>query len=94
MNKGDIVKIKATVTGSSNGSTRKLVKHKKFDSKMGIVLGYTFIYTGRIESGWDNEPGYLAVGKSHKVVAIEPLECGNRYLEPVRCLEDDLELVE
>ena len=108
MNKGDKVIIKATVTSMkayyTNGTIKKL---GRFPCQLtGIVLGYSFLKTGKIIKGnYYDEPKHLEVEKSHRVIVVEPLEQNrpfpnngkfktNRYLEPVRCFEEDLELIE
>jgi hypothetical protein len=110
MNKGDIVRIKATVRGvtiyRSTGNIREIkrLKEPKKFYRTGVVLGYSFIKTGDIIRGrYTDEPNYLRVKKHHRVIVIEPvnswnyypikLQDTNRYLEPVRCLEEDLEII-
>lgn len=73
----------------------------------GIILGYSFLKTGKvIEGKYYDEPNSLQVEKSYKVYVVEPFEQyapyspngerlikSNRYLEPIRCFEDDIELL-
>lgn len=100
MKKGNIVKVKAIAYGVKDGHTRKVVSYKVPETT-GIVLGYSFIFEGKITSDrggifgeFDNwEAPYFTPQKSHKVWVVEPLDKGNRYLEPVRCFEKDIELV-
>lgn len=112
MNKGDIVRIKATVEGRtvyySAGRRREIrrMPEPKNRNYTGIVLGYSFIRTGeKVDGKYYDDPNYLRIEKHHRVIVVEPFEQDNtwwhgdkfktnRYLKSVRCLEEDLELME
>lgn len=94
--KGDIVLVNQEVYGIKRGNKRVLFKPHWFNPYKGIVLGFSFIHTGRLTSStYDGYDGIaeLKITKSHKVWVIEPLSNGNRYLKPIRCLESDIELI-
>ncbi len=82
------------------GRPKSLYRCKR--SIEGLVLGYTFLSTGGgnlRRGGWsteyDNyESAYLKVDKRFKVWVVEPLgNDSNRYYKPIRCLEEDLEVL-
>jgi len=60
---------------------------------LGLLLGTTYIATGLYNPGSYDEPGYLKEDKRHVCWKVEPLQ-QERYLRPVLCLEDDLEMVQ
>lgn len=112
MKKGDKVKVKAIVKGQRIYKPHQYGKHireiKRYKKELtGIVLGFSFIKTGKIHSNrYYDDQNILHVAKSHKVIVVEPIEQNNtwlnddkplfetnRYLKPVRCLEEDLELI-
>lgn len=111
MDKGNIVKIKATVKSipayTPEGTVKKIRRYVYELPFTGIVLGYSSLKTGKIvERNHYGEPNYLDVKENHSVIVVEPLEQyppynpngpklhkTNRYLEPVRCFEDDLEVI-
>jgi len=105
MKKGDIVKIKAKVYSVRSGNSKKLRKIEFPTPFTGIVLGWSFLHTGKLKQGRHyDESNYLISEKRHKVFVVEPIEQHkswlfgglqktNRYLEPVRCFEDDLEKI-
>ena len=93
--KGDIVLVNQEVYGIRFNNKRILYKPHWFKPHKGIVLGFSFIYTGTLIHLDYNDTSIheLKITKSHKVWVIEPLSNGNRYLEPIRCLESDIELL-
>jgi len=97
--KGDIVLVNQEVYGIKSGNKRILYKPHWFKPHKGIVLGFSFIHTGTLTAYSDNDYDVvvaheLKITKSHKVWVIEPLNGnGNRYLQPIRCLESDIELI-
>lgn len=89
---------------TSDGEIKVLRKYSEHLQKTGIVLGHSSLKTGKLIKGDHYDGNYLEITKSHKVIVIEPLESyrpyspngeklikTNRYLEPVRCLESDIE---
>lgn len=90
-----------------SGNITKVIKRYKIHGTPinGIVLGYSHLKTGKIIKGqYYDEPNELRVEDSHRVIVVEPIEqnntwwgkppfATNRYLEPIRCFEEDLELV-
>lgn len=90
-----------------DGIQKRIQKYSMKSNLTGIVLGYSFLKIGKIIEGNYYDPNYLKVDKTHKVFIVEPLQSykpyspngeqwmnNNRFLEPVRCFEDDLELIE
>jgi len=82
--------------GNQSGNLRYLVRIVEKESWTGMVIGYTFRFTGYREAGhawdWDEmEPSRLTPDKSHKVWLVEPVGKSDRWTEPVTCLEEDLE---
>ncbi len=58
---------------------------------LGLVLGLTYVATGLYNPGSYDEPGFLKEDMRHICWKIEPLQ-QDRYLQPVLCLEKDLEV--
>lgn len=92
--KGDIVLVNKEVYGARYNGKRILYKPHWFKPHRGIVLGFSFIYTGTITSfsydGYD-DIAELKITKTHKIWLIEPLTKSKRYLKPIRALESDIE---
>lgn len=103
MIKGDIVRVKAVVRtayGREGVRDWEMIyregdwpRHKNLfrvaADLRGLVLGTTYLATGK-QVGY--EDCYLEVSKRHKVWKVARLE-GLRYLKPVCCLEEDLEVI-
>ena len=95
INKGDVVKFNGYVFGSYKKYNRILIDMKLKEPKYGVVIGYSFLRTGKIESDtdWGYSYSYLFLPKDHKVWVIEPLDKGNRYLKPYRVFEKNIEVI-
>lgn len=108
MKKGTVVLVKAEVrtgfhsipedevlhtprTYLGTGRLKKLYKHT-IDPYRAIVVGHSYLATGRWQPGWE-ELAELVEDRRHSVVLVEPLQ-GTRYLKPRACLEEDLELLD
>ncbi len=105
--KGDIVKFNRTVYGfrnqKNNGSFERILGFRYLGKyQTGMIIGYSFIRTGTVfESRGgifmgvdDYEPGQLVNITDNKVWLVEPIISTERYLRPVRCLENDIELLQ
>ena len=107
MKKGDRVLVKATVrTGyariSNNedviyeprGGGKRILRYPHTDV-IGIIIGYSWRATGHYSPRVDDNPPFLSEDKRHKVWLVESLRGGDeRYIEPLVCLEADLEIIE
>jgi hypothetical protein len=103
--KGDIVEIKRHLIFSQihNPGERKkrICEIKEFPvNKVGIIIGATMRFTGTVDKydcGNEDEPymyvPYLKIEDKYPVYIIEPLNT-NRYLQPLICREEDIELAE
>jgi len=83
---------------SWEASQKYLARISEKETWTGMVVGYTFRYTGYGQSGhsWDideSSNGSLTPDKSHKVWLVESIG-DDRWTEPVTCLEEDLRIVE
>ncbi len=102
LNKGDIVLANQEIYGVNDSSQNKRILYKPhwFKSIKGIVIGFSFIRTGKLREPdlynlyeANYKPDYLYDIVDNKVWLIEPLSKGDRYLQPIRCLESDIELI-
>lgn len=93
MKKGDIVLVKATVTANITGHKKVLSKDIYDVPIKGMILGYSFIRTGYIEYDEVYNPILQTPITDNKVWIIESLKKGKRYLKPLKCLEEDVELI-
>jgi len=99
-----------TKTYYSDKTIRRDIATFNVQDITGVVLGYSFLKTGTIKPArYYDDVNYLDIDKCHKVYVVEPIEQyttywtkekqnnrikTNRYLKPIRCFEDDLELIE
>lgn len=72
------------------GTTRDLWRYQYDAPWRGLVIGFGFRQTGAVHHGSYDDPGYLTVDKRHTVIMVEPLDT-TRFLQPIACLEDDLQ---
>lgn len=109
MKKGDRVRYKTTVYTARRRQDGKLTKvirrHEHPTEFTGIVLGHSWLCTGQIKiAQYNDESNQLLIDEKYRVIVVEPLEQQNswlygdiyeteRYLKPVRCFEEDLELI-
>ena len=95
INKGDVVRFYGGVVATYEGNNRTLVPITFDKRKLGIVIGYSFLRTGKLECDSDNGYAwsYLYLPKDHKVYLIEPFERANRYLKPYRVFAENIEVI-
>lgn len=108
MDKGDIVLVHATVEAGYNlpypaeairvplggySTKRCLYRTEEKEPWKGIVCGWTVLRTGFLNAGSYDDPGYLWKIADHRVWVVEPIR-GDRWFNPERCLEDDLEVLD
>lgn len=85
---GDQVLVNRLVQGNSNHGKRVLQESCWFKPIQGIVIGFSFIFTGEIRS--DYRSSYLHKPKSHKVIVIAPITYNNRYVKPIKAFEKNI----
>lgn len=60
---------------------------------LGILIGKTYLATGKCNGGYEyDDPANLNEDKRHLCWKVEPLLNYSRYLQPILCLEQDLEM--
>ncbi len=97
INKGDTVLVKSqTLSHRKSRTDRTLWTIPYLKPKKGLIVGYSFLRTGHVIPGdmYDYEPGYLEDIIDHKVWVVELFEKGNRYLKPIKALEENIEVVQ
>lgn len=104
--KGDRVFVTGMVRAYTDGlsNIRALHEFTMRKAVAGVVIGYTFLRTGDREPSkgrlnldadtFDDEyyePAYLKNIECHKVWVVEPESRGERFVQPIKCLESQIE---
>ena len=86
---------KSRYSSSPGSPQRNLWRYTYPQPWQGIVVGWSTRQTGKVypPSGgyYDYEPGYLQVDKTFTVFMVQPLDT-NRWVRPIACLEEDLDV--